>query len=133
MLVPSGVMDGPLFAAINAPIANALLQYRTERLGAAKSIARMNGFAGAYWPWQSGVTGFERSCGNVSIAMKTKMDSKAPRVGCYWMHEIHISADVALYFRLNYYRTGLNETFLREIAWPVVSATADFFASRVNR
>ncbi len=133
MFWSDGVMDGPLFAAINAPIANALLQYRTERLDAAKSIARMNGYAGAYWPWQSGVTGFERSCGNVSIAMKTKMDAKKPRVGCYWMHEIHISADVALYFRLNYYRTGRNETFLREIAWPVVSATADFFASRVNR
>ena len=133
MFWSDGVMDGPLFTAINAPIATALLQYRTQRLSAAKSIARMNGYAGAYWPWQSGVTGFERSCGNLSIAMKTKMNSKAPRVGCYWMHEIHISADVALYFRLNYYRTGRNQTFLREIAWPIVSATADFFASRVNR
>ena len=133
MFWSDGVMDGPLFAAINAPIADALLQYRTDRLDAAKSIARINGYAGAYWPWQSGVTGYERSCGNISIAMKTKMNSKAPRVGCYWMHEIHISADVALYFRLNYYRTGQNKTFLKDVAWPVVSATADFFASRVNR
>lgn len=132
MFWSDGVMDGPLFAAINAPIADALLQYRTKRLNAAKSIARMNGYAGAYWPWQSGVTGFERSCGNLSIAMKSNMNAKK-RVGCYWMHEIHISADVALYFRLNYYRSGQNETFLKKVAWPIVSATADFFASRVNR
>ena len=51
----------------------------------------------------------------------------------YWMHEVHISADVALYFRLNYYRSGRNESFLRDIAYPVVSATADFLASRSNR
>jgi trehalose/maltose hydrolase-like predicted phosphorylase len=178
MFWSDGVMDGPLFAAINAPIADALLQYRSERLGAAQAIARMNGYDGAYWPWQSGVTGFERSCGNVSstsarlpnamralaahapaasvasvasilcvhraemslaltavaaVAMKTKMNSKGPRVGCYWMHEVHISADVALYFRLNYYRTGRNKTFLKDVAWPIVSSTADFFASRANR
>ena len=38
-----GVMDGPLFAAINAPVADALLAYRSARLGAAKAIAKMNG------------------------------------------------------------------------------------------
>ena len=36
-------MDGPLFAAINAPVAEALLAYRSARLGAAKAIAKMNG------------------------------------------------------------------------------------------
>ena len=36
-------MDGPLFAAINAPVADALLAYRSARLGAAKAIAKMNG------------------------------------------------------------------------------------------
>jgi trehalose/maltose hydrolase-like predicted phosphorylase len=65
-------MDGPLFAAISAPIADALLQYRLARLPAAKSIAAMNGYSGAYWPWQSAVTGFERSCGNVSIVQKVR-------------------------------------------------------------
>jgi hypothetical protein len=109
-----GVMDGPLLAAINAPVADALLRYRSERLGAAKSIARMNGYAGAFWPWQSAVTGFERSCGNVSIAMKVPPQN--PRVGCYWMHEVHISCDVALFYRLNYYRSGRNESFLREVS-----------------
>lgn len=46
-------MDGPLFAAINAPIADSLLEYRSHRLDAAKAIATMNGYSGAYWPWQS--------------------------------------------------------------------------------
>ena len=131
MFWSDGVMDGPLFVAINAPIAGALLEYRAERLEAAKAIAKMNGYRGAYWPWQSAVTGFERSCGNSSIAMK--IPQQRVRVGCYWMHEIHISADVALYFRQNYYRTGRNVTFLKQQAWPIVSATADFFVSRANR
>jgi trehalose/maltose hydrolase-like predicted phosphorylase len=54
-------MDGPLIAAINAPLADALLQYRSFRLPSAKAIAAMNGYAGAYWPWQSAYTGFERT------------------------------------------------------------------------
>ena len=119
-------------AAINAPVADALLEYRTNRLAAAESIARLNGYQGAYWPWQSAVTGYERSCGNVSIVMKTKT-SDPKRVGCYWMHEIHISADVALYFRMNYHRSGGDQALLKEVVYPVVAATADFFLSRANR
>ena len=81
MFWSDGVMDGPLLAAINAPIADALLQYRTDRLQAAKSIAKLNGYKGAYWPWQSGVTGFERSCGNNSLVMKVPPPKH--RKGCY--------------------------------------------------
>jgi hypothetical protein len=126
-----GVMDGPLFTAISAPIADALMQYRIERLPAAKAIASLNGYSGAYWPWQSAVTGFEQSCGNISVAMI--MNSK-PRIGCYWMHELHVGADLALYFRMNYWRSGGNNlTYLNSTIYPLVSATADYFASRVNR
>jgi trehalose/maltose hydrolase-like predicted phosphorylase len=48
------------------------------------------------------------------------------------MHEIHIGADVALFFRMNWRRTG-NKTWLKQQAWPVVAATADFYASRMER
>jgi trehalose/maltose hydrolase-like predicted phosphorylase len=124
MFWSDGVMDGPVFAALNGPVSDALLEYRFARLPAAQSIAAMNNYDGAYWPWQSAVTGFERSCGNVSTVLGPK--------GCYWMHEIHVGADVALSFKLAYFRKALNGTFLRELAWPVVSATADFFSSRAN-
>eukprot|EP00040_Diaphanoeca_grandis_P028989 m.168666 g.168666 ORF g.168666 m.168666 type:complete len:859 (-) comp31531_c1_seq2:146-2722(-) len=124
-----GVMDGPLFAAINYPIADSLMQYRLARLDAAKAIAHMNGYDGAYWPWQSVVTGFESSCGNSSIVSPPSGGTAGT---CYWMHEVHVGADVALYFRLNY-RRSQNKTFLINNAWPIVSATADFFASRVNQ
>jgi len=123
-------MDGPLFHAINAPVANALLQYRVARLPAAQSIAKINGFAGAYWPWQSAVTGFERSCGKSSVALVV---CSAPRAGCYWLPEIHVGADTALAFPLAYRRSAFNKTLLRDIVYAVVSAIADFFASRVNR
>ena len=60
------------------------------------------------------------------------MDAKGPRVGCYWMHEVHIGADIAMYFRMNWRRTG-NVSWLKEEGWPVIAATADFFASRMER
>ena len=69
-----------------------------------------------YWPWQSAVTGFEQSCGNTSIASAT--NAKGKRVGCYWMHEIHVGADIALYYRMNAWRKQ-NTTWLRDHAWPV--------------
>ena len=50
MFWSDAVMDGPLFAAINAPIADSLLQYREQRLEAAKTIAELNNYSGAYWP-----------------------------------------------------------------------------------
>jgi trehalose/maltose hydrolase-like predicted phosphorylase len=49
MFWSDAIMDGPLFAAINAPVAEALLTYREVRLGAAKTIARLNNYSGAYW------------------------------------------------------------------------------------
>ena len=49
------------------------------------------------------MTGFEQSCGNISVAL---IVGSHPRVGCYWMHEIHVGADIALYFRLNWRSCG---------------------------
>ena len=48
MFWSDAIMDGPLFAAINAPIADSLLEYRSVRLGAAKAIAKINNYSGAY-------------------------------------------------------------------------------------
>jgi trehalose/maltose hydrolase-like predicted phosphorylase/beta-phosphoglucomutase-like phosphatase (HAD superfamily) len=42
-------------------LAEALLQYRYARLGAARAAARKEGFAGAMFPWQSGSNGREET------------------------------------------------------------------------
>lgn len=62
------------------------------------------------WPWESALTGFGEYVSNDD-------------------HEIHISGDVPNAFRL-YFRMTKNETWLREMGWPVVRDSADFFASR---
>ena len=66
------------------------------------------------WPWESAVSG-EAVCG--------------------WRpgnSELHINGDIAMAFRLQYYFTR-NDTWLRHHAWPVLNATAQFWASRVSR
>ena len=49
MFWSDAVMDGPLLAAINDPIAASLLRYRQLRLHAAVAIAKLNNYSGAYW------------------------------------------------------------------------------------
>ncbi len=65
------------------------------------------------WPWESALTGYD-VCGPGQTE---------------GTNEIHISADIPLSFRLHFLATR-NETWLRSHAWPVVKASADFFASR---
>ena len=47
----------PLFIYTSPYIARNLLDYRYERLPAAREKARANGFAGAQFPWESANTG----------------------------------------------------------------------------
>src|SRR5207247_10134085 len=42
-------------------LASALLDYRHARLGAARAAARLNGYQGAMFPWQSGSNGQEET------------------------------------------------------------------------
>ncbi len=49
----------PLFLFADPDIAESLLRYRTERLDGAAKNARINGFRGAMFPWESGCSGDE--------------------------------------------------------------------------
>ena len=55
-------------------LAEALLQYRYARLGAARAAAREEGFEGAMFPWQSGSNGRRRPSGCTS--------TRSPGGGC---------------------------------------------------
>jgi hypothetical protein len=48
-------------------------------------------------PWQSAVTGFEESCGGNSSVALGRFE---PKAGCYWMHEVHVGADLQMFLRL---------------------------------
>lgn len=102
----------------NPDAARAMLDYRFDRLPAARNNARINGYRGVQFPWQSGLTGCEvapyytGACGGVT--------------------EQHINMDVAFAFAQFAHASG-DEVFLREKAWPVLSGVADWIASRVTK
>lgn len=104
----------PVLIALHPDIAWSVAQYRLARLGASMQRALANGYEGAFWAWESAVTG---------------LDTAAWRQAD--LNENHISADIPLAWRRFYYATG-NKTFLAE-AWPALNQTCTFWACRFTR
>lgn len=106
----------PVLLVLHPEIAKSLIEYRYERLDAAKRNAFSHGYKGAMYPWESAATGVEET----------------PVWALSGPFEHHISACVAL-AAWNYYCVTGDKDWLREKGWPILSATADFWASRVER
>jgi len=106
----------PALLVLHPDIAKSLIEYRYERLEAAKKNAFSHGFKGAMYPWESADTGVEET----------------PVWALSGPFEHHISADVAL-AAWNYYAVTQDKIWLKEKGWPILSQTADFWASRVER
>jgi len=106
----------PVYLVMHPEIAKSLIEYRFERLEAAKRNAFSHGYKGAMYPWESAVTGVEET----------------PVWALSGPFEHHITACVAL-AAWNYYCVTQDKDWLREKGWPILSATADFWASRVER
>ena len=118
----------PLFVYTSPAIARNLLDYRYERLPAAREKARANGFSGAQFPWESASTGEEVTPTWVPhFADKTKL----VRI---WTGdiEIHISADIA-YAAYLYWRVTGDEAWFIEKGTELVLDTAQFWASRAEK
>ncbi len=93
--------------------AKSIIDYRFKTLGQAKKNARLHGFAGAEYPWESAETGAEM----------------AP---AEFAQERHITADVGWAAWQYYLWTG-DKAYLVKEGWPVLSATAAYWVSRVTR
>jgi len=106
----------PALLVLHPDIAKSLIEYRFERLEAAKRNAFSHGFKGAMYPWESADSGVEET----------------PVWALSGPFEHHISADVAL-AAWNYYCVTQDKVWLKEKGWPILSQTADFWASRVER
>ena len=106
----------PVYLVLHPEIARSLMDYRFERLEAAKRNAFSHGFKGAMFPWESAGTGVEET----------------PVWALSGPFEHHITACVAL-AAWNYYCVTQDKDWLKEKGWPLLSATADFWASRVER
>jgi len=106
----------PALLVLHPDIAKSLVEYRFRRLEAARRNAFAHGYQGAMYPWESADTGVEET----------------PVWALSGPFEHHISACVAL-AAWQYYCVTQDKDWLREKGWPMLSATADFWASRVER
>jgi trehalose/maltose hydrolase-like predicted phosphorylase len=106
----------PAILVLHPELAKSMIEYRYQRLDAAKRNAFSKGFKGAMFPWESAETGVEET----------------PVWALSGPFEHHITACVAI-AAWNYYCVTQDKTWLKEKGWPILSATADFWASRVER
>ncbi|WP_426493465.1 glycoside hydrolase family 65 protein [Hymenobacter sp. 102] len=106
----------PALLVLHPDIAKSLIEYRFRRLEPARRNAFAHGYQGAMYPWESADTGVEET----------------PVWALSGPFEHHISADVAL-AAWQYYCVTQDRDWLREKGYPILSATADFWASRVER
>jgi trehalose/maltose hydrolase-like predicted phosphorylase len=106
----------PAVLVMQPSLAKSMIEYRFQRLDAARKNAFANGFRGAMFPWESAATGVEET----------------PVWALSGPFEHHITADVAI-ATWNYFAVTRDTQWLRDKGWPILSATADFWASRVER
>jgi trehalose/maltose hydrolase-like predicted phosphorylase len=106
----------PALLVMHPELAKNMIEYRYERLEEAKRNAFSHGYKGAMFPWESAETGVEET----------------PVWALSGPFEHHITADVAL-AAWNYYSVTQDTNWLREKGWPIISAAADFWTSRVER
>jgi kojibiose phosphorylase len=116
----------PLLTLTQPKLARNLLMYRYHNLQGARNKAKVGGYKGAMFPWESTDTGEE------TTPRWTNPDADGKRIRIWTGDsEQHISSDVA-YAVLEYWRwTGDDEFFINHGA-EIVLDTAVFWASRVE-
>lgn len=105
----------PVMAVINPDLARSMIDYRVDRLQAARTKASAYGYRGAMFPWESDSHGEEST----------------PTFALTGPLEHHITADVAIAAWLYYCATG-NLDWLRSEGYPLLKECADFWVSRLE-
>jgi protein-glucosylgalactosylhydroxylysine glucosidase len=106
----------PPLLVLQPEIARSLLEYRYQRLGAARQNAFSHGYKGAMYPWESSDEGTE--------------DTPVWALTGPFQH--HISGCVGWAF-WKYYEVTRDKEWLHDRGFPVLKEVADFWASRVER
>jgi len=106
----------PPMLFLNQGIAESMIDYRIDRLPAAREKAMAYGWKGAMFPWESDASG-EEAC---------------PPYALTGILEQHITADIAI-AAWNFYRMSGDEDWLREEGWGLIREAADFCADRAER
>jgi len=109
--------DFPVMLLMHPERARSQIAFRSATLPAAQERARQNGFKGAMYPWEADP--FNGSDQTPHFAQANAL------------REVHINGDVAI-AQWQYYLATLDRTWLRSHGYPVIRATAEFWASRVT-
>ena len=106
----------PALLVMQPQLAKSMMEYRFQRLEAARRNAFSKGYKGAMFPWESAETGVEET----------------PVWALSGPFEQHITACVAI-AAWNYYAVTQDKQWLAEKGWPLLKETADFWVTRVER
>ena len=106
----------PSILVLHPEMAKSLVEYRYQRLTAAKRNAFNHGYKGAMFPWESAASGVEET----------------PVWALSGPFEHHITACVGI-AAWNYFCVTHDTEWLKQKGWPVLKEVADFWASRVER
>jgi trehalose/maltose hydrolase-like predicted phosphorylase len=105
----------PALLALHPELGRSMLDYRYDRLPAARKNALLHGYRGAKFPWESAETGDEDTHGFLAGPLQH-----------------HITADIA-FAAWSYYQATQDKQWLRDKGYALLSETADFWCSRVER
>lgn len=117
----------PFFMAVFPEKAREMLIYRYNNLNAARENARLNGYEGAQFPWESADDGHEATPSMIPVDMTGK-DAVRIYTG---EEEHHITADIAYAVELYHKFTG-DSDFMEKYGLEIMFETARFWASRVR-
>ncbi|MFM8911914.1 MAG: glycosyl hydrolase family 95 catalytic domain-containing protein [Flammeovirgaceae bacterium] len=106
----------PPLLMLQPQIAKSVLEYRFNRLAAAKQNAFSHGYKGAMFPWESSAEGTEDT----------------PVWALTGPFQQHITSCVGWAF-WKYYQVTKDKQWLRERGYPMLKEVADFWTSRVER
>ncbi|MBV9788223.1 MAG: glycoside hydrolase family 65 protein, partial [Chloroflexi bacterium] len=116
----------PFFVYTHPPTARALLMYRYHTLPAARDKARVHGYRGALYAWESTDSG-------VDVTPPFVYNSAGERLEILTgIQEHHISADIA-YALWQYWHATQDEEFLLIAGAEMLLEMARFWASRAER
>lgn len=106
----------PPLLLLNQNMAKSCMDYRFDRMSKAENRARIFGYNGVMYPWESDDTG-EEAC---------------PIYALTGALEHHITADIAIAC-WNYYCVTKDKEWLRASGYPLMKKVAEFIASRATR
>lgn len=103
----------PPILLLHSKIGEAIVQTRVRTLDAALQTARMRGYRGAMYPWETALSGLDVTA-----------------IPIYFLNEQHITGDISFALRQYIYMTR-DIRFLNESGIKLVQEIAEFWASRV--